>query len=154
VTVPGADVNLLACPGLFVGIRALTAFPTGVAFRLVVRVRDQDVAHDQVDYRGICGHSMRGVTTPPGSLALRAQAVIAGAASERKIWPGSGGGRGYTDSGDFPGTQVNYGYWLPIPPDAVAVALTAGWPDQDVPETRQGLDLDAIRAAASRAVRV
>jgi hypothetical protein len=43
---------------------------------------------------------------------------------------------------------------LPIPSGAVAVALLAAWPDQDVPEMRLRLDLVAIRAAASRAVRV
>jgi hypothetical protein len=154
VTVPGADADLLAREGLFVGIRALTAFPAGVAFRLVIRVRDQEVADDQVDYRGICGHAMRGVTTPPGGLALRAQAETAGTVSECWIWPGSGGGRSYSASGDFAGTQVNYDYWLPIPADAAGLALTADWPDQDVGYTRLELDLEAIRAAARRSVRV
>jgi hypothetical protein len=88
---------------------------------------------------------------------VRAQAETAGAVSECQIWPGSGGGRDYSDysdSGDFVGTRVDYNYWLPIPPDAAAVALVAAWPGQDVAETRLRLDLDAIRAAARRAVRV
>jgi hypothetical protein len=153
VTVPTGDADLLAREGFFLGIRAVTAFPTGVAFRLVIRVRDQNVA-DGVDYRAICGHSINGSPPPADGLAVRAQAEIAGAVSECQIWPGSGGGGSYGDSGDFAGTQIDYNYWLPIPSGAVAVALIAAWPDQDVPETRLMLDLDAIRAAASRAVRV
>jgi hypothetical protein len=153
VTVPTADADLLARRGFFLGIRAMTAFPVGVAFRLVIRVRDENVA-DGVDYRAICGHSINGAPPPADGLAVRAQADIAGAMSECRIWPGGGGSRGYSDSGDFVGTQIDYNYWLPIPSDAIAVALSAAWPDQDVPETRLMLDLDAIRAAASRAVRV
>jgi hypothetical protein len=152
-TVPAADADLLMRQGLFLGIRAVTAFPTGVAFRLVIRVRGENVV-DGVDYRAVCGHSLNGSPPPADGLAVRAQAEIAGAVSECKIWPGSGGGHSYSDSGDFAGTQVDYNYWLPIPAAAVAVALIAAWPDQDVPETRLRLDLDAIRAAAHRAVRV
>jgi hypothetical protein len=152
-TVPAADADLLVREGFFLGIRAVTAFPTGVAFRLVIRVRDENVV-DGVDYRAICGHSLRGSPPPAGGLAVRAQAETAGAVSECQIWPGSGGGRDYSDSGDFVGTRVDYNYWLPIPPDAAAVALVAAWPDQDVAESRLRLDLDAIRAAAHRAVRV
>jgi hypothetical protein len=131
----------------------VTAFPTGVAFRLVIRVRDEHVV-DGVDYRAICGHSMRGDLPPAGGLAVRAEAETVGAVSECQIWPGSGGESSYSDSGGFVGTRVDYNYWLPIPPDAVTVALIAAWPDQDVPETRLKLDLDALRAAARRAVRV
>ena len=152
-TVPTADADLLVRHGLFLGIRAVTAFPTGVAFRLVIRVRDENVV-DGVDYRAICGHSLRGSPPTAGGLAVRAQAETAGAVSECQIWPGSGGGRGYSHSGDFVGTRVDYNYWLPIPPDASVIALVAAWPDQDVAETRLRLDLDAIRAAAHRAVRV
>jgi hypothetical protein len=61
-TVPAADADLLVREGLFLGIRAVTAFPTGAAFRLVIRVRDENVI-DGVDYRAICGHSLRG--SPP-----------------------------------------------------------------------------------------
>jgi hypothetical protein len=153
VTVPTADADLFARRGFFLGIRAVTAFPTGVAFRLVIPVRDQNVA-DGVDYRAICGHSINGSPPPPNGLAVRARAEIAGVVSECRIWPGAGGGSSYSDSRDFTGTQINYSYWLPIPSGAGGVALIAAWPDQDVPETRLRLDLDAIRAAASRAVRV
>jgi hypothetical protein len=85
---------------------------------------------------------------------MRARAEAGGAVSECLIWPGSGGGGGYAGSGDFIGTRIDYGYYLPIPPEATAVALLAAWPDQGVAETRLRLDLDAIRAAARRAVRV
>lgn len=152
-TVPAADADLLVREGLFLGLRAVSAFPTGVAFRLVIRVREKNVV-DDVDYRAICGHSLNGCLPPAGGLAVRAQAESAGAVSECKIWPGSGGGGGYSGSGDFVGTQIDYNYWLPIPPDAAAVALSAAWPDQDVAETWLRLDLDAIHAAAHRAVRV
>ena len=150
---PAADADLLVRDGLFLGIRAVTAFPAGVAFWLVIRVRDEKVV-DGVDYRAICGHSLRGYAPPAGGLAVRAQAEAGGAVSECRIWPGSGGGSGYSDSGDFVGTRIDYSYWLPIPPDVTAVALVAAWPDQDVPEMRLRLDLDAIRAAGRRAVRV
>ena len=152
-TVPAADADLLVREGLFLGIRDVSAFPTGVAFRLVVRVRDRNVV-DGVDYRAICGHAMRGYVPPAGGLAVRAQAETAGAVSECRIWPGSGGGRGYSGSGDFVGTRIDYNYWLPIPADAAAVALAVAWPGLDVAETRLRLDLDAIHAAAHRAVRV
>jgi hypothetical protein len=124
-----------------------------VAFWLVIRVRDKNVV-DGVDYRAICGHAMSGYVPPAGSLAVRAQAETAGAVSECKIWPGSGGGGGYSGSGDFVGTRIDYSYWLPIPPDATAAALAVAWPDQGVAKTRLRLDLDAIHAAADRAVRV
>ena len=153
MTVPTADADLSARRGFFLGIRAVTAFPTGVAFWLVSRVREQNVT-DGVDYRAICGHSINGAPPPAGGLAVRAQAEIAGAVSECRLWPGSGGGSAYSASGDFAGTQINYNYWLPIPSEAAAIALTVAWPDQDVPKTRLKLDLEAIRAAASRAVRV
>jgi hypothetical protein len=152
-TVSAADADLVVRDGLFLGIRAVSAFPTGVAFRLVIRVRDVNVGHD-IDYRALLGHTLRGFTTPADGLAVRAQAEIAGAVSECKIWPGNGGDGGYSESGDFVGTRLDYGYWLPIPPDAEAVALVAAWPDRGVAETRLSLDLDAIRAAARRAVRV
>jgi hypothetical protein len=152
-TVPAADADLLVREGLFLGIRAVSAFPTGVAFWLVIRVRDKNVV-DGVDYRAICGHAMRGYVPPAGGLAVRAQAETAGAVSECKIWPGSGGGGGYSESGDFVGTTIDYSYWLPIPADATAAALAIAWPDQGVAKTRLRLDLDAIHAAADRAVRV
>ena len=152
-TVPAADADLLVRDGFFLGIRAVSAFPTGVAFWLVIRVRDEEIV-DGADYRAICGHRVQGYAHPAGGLAMRAQAEAGGAVSECRIWPGSGGGGGYTGSGDFIGTRIDYGYYLPIPPDATAVALLAAWPDQGVAETRLRLDLGAIRAAARRAVRV
>jgi hypothetical protein len=109
---------------------------------------------DALDYRAVCGHGVLGYPPPAGGLALRAQAESGDAASGCQIWLGSGGGGAYSDSGDFVGTQVDYGYWLPIPPDAVGVALIAAWPDQNIAEMRLGLDLGAIRAAAVHAVRV
>jgi hypothetical protein len=84
-TVPAADADLLVREGLFLGIRAVTAFPTGAAFRLVIRVRDENVV-DGVDYRAICGHSLRGSPPPADGLAVRAQAETAGAVSECQIW--------------------------------------------------------------------
>jgi hypothetical protein len=152
-TVSGADADLMVRQGLFLGIRAMTAFPTGVAFQLVICVRDENIVHG-VDYRAICGHSLLETPSPVGALAVRAQAESAGVVRECQIWPGSGGGGGYSYSGAFVGTRVDYSYWLPLPPDAAAVALVAAWPDQDVAETRLRLDLDAVRVAAHRAVRV
>lgn len=152
-TVPTADADLLARDRFFLGIRAMTALPTGVAFRLVIRVRDEIVS-DGMDYRAIRGHSVSGHSPPAGGLALRAQAETAGTVTQCRIWPGSGGHKGYSHSGDFVGTRVDYNYWLPLPEDAASVTLLAAWPDQGVTETRLRLDMDAIRAAARRAVRV
>jgi hypothetical protein len=107
-TVPDADADLLVREGLFLGIRAVTAYPTGVAFRLVIRVRDKNVLGG-VDYRATCGHSMQGSPPPAGGLAVRARAeTAAGAVRDCQIWPGGGGGGGYSDSGDFVGTRIDY----------------------------------------------
>ena len=89
-TVPTADADLLLRDRFFLGIRAVTALPTGVAFRLVIRVRDENVV-DGLDYRAICGHSVSGYSPPAGGLAVRVQAETAGTVSECRIWPGSGG---------------------------------------------------------------
>jgi hypothetical protein len=135
-----------------VGLLDVTAFSTGLTFRMEVRLREHDELIDPFAMR--MPHLRRGATELPDEV-LRFGFELADGQRVTNIghFPGfedqppgpiliqRGGGGG--------GRSWSFGYWLwPLPP-AGTLTVVLEWPSQQIALTRVELDAEPLRAAAA-----
>lgn len=151
---------LARTPKVGINVRHLTAYPTGFEFYAVVHCQLDgdawDPMHGLEGYRGrhgaTSGDEMAdeilrlGVQFADGSKATNLGPPMVGPADERPKGPilmhhgGYGGGN-----------IVEQGYWVwPLPPPG-PLAFVCEWPKYGIALTRQEIDANLIRDAATRA---
>lgn len=153
------SVVLGQTPDAAVAVTHMTAFTTGVAFNLAVRLR---VAPDGVARRGL--YELISPHLPPGLSVDQERRLLLGVEYadgrtainlDNQIWPpgqqsqdepilmASGGG-----GGDL---SVDQGFWLsPVPPDG-AFTFVCSWPAFGIHETRHVIDNADLTTASTRA---
>jgi hypothetical protein len=151
---------------LFVGLPAVTAFPTGLLLRLVLAVRRGGLPRErwgELEAMFWSDPPHRPGRRPPGDGALRLGVELA---DGRRAETQDRFDAGFDVPRDPPVLVEHQGegsggphrldrrteLWLWPLPDGDALSLVLQWPDLDLPLTFHRVELEPVRAAAARAV--
>lgn len=158
----GANVVLVRSDDVAVSVEHLTAFPNGLAFLLVLKVREgwsnrwATSAADALMPR-IRGEGWRPRGIDPGR--LRFGVAFSDGRKATNLWAdnlrsgGSGGGIYMSDLGGHGSASEGVSrMWLqPLPPPG-RVMFACQWPARNIPFTRRELDAQVILEAARNAI--
>ncbi len=159
--------SILRSDNVFVGLRCVTAYPTGVGFSVVIAARRGDLSDErwQSLENAILDSDPGSSTEAPAENGLRWSVELADhrRASTADHTPHSaprpaGDPRAPvlletdgTGSGGAREVDRNLNLWLRPFPEGDALSLELQWPHLDVPATVLSVDLGPVREAAQRA---
>lgn len=162
--VPLSEGAVVATGHLFVGLRSVTAYRTGLSFSVVVSARRGDLSSQrwQALEASVWASDPFSGAQAPGAGGLRWGVELADGTRASTSGPSRRGPDGAprapvlietggTGSGGEREVDRQLDLWLWPLPEGDALSLELQWPDLEVPVSVHRIDLDPVRSAARRA---